>query len=158
MQRIDTNDLNRILEAWDELLREFPAMKRELLEDLGEELLSGVRSEIRGTGTVQSWQERYLGSKNGYVAVRPKADTYKVTAHGKRYAVGYVTNAIENGHRHRSPSQQPRDGYHYRPRIHTPAVPGRHFYSAMRGRLEQIGQAEVQALAAQVARRLEGGA
>ncbi len=149
--------LDRVLDRWDELLRDFPAMKRQLLEDLGKQLLSGVRGEIRGTGTVQSWQERYLGSKNGYVAVRPKADTYKVTAHGKRYAVGYVTNAIEGGHRHRTPSQQPRDGYHYRARINTPAVPGRHFYAAVRGRMEQMGQSEVQALAARVARRLEGG-
>lgn len=157
MQSIEMSDLDRVLNSWDELLQEFPTMKRDLLEDLGKKLLSGVRGEIRGTGTVQSWQERYLGSKNGYVAVRPKADTYKVTAHGKRYAVGYVTNAIENGHRHRTPSQQPRDGYYYRPRINTPAVPGRHFYAAVRGRMEQMGQSEVQVLATRVARRLEGG-
>ena len=157
MQSIEMSDLDRILNIWDELLREFPAMKRDLLEDLGKKLLSGVRGEIRGTGTVQSWQERYLGSKNGYVAVRPKADTYKVTAHGKRYAVGHVTNAIENGHRHRTPSQQPRDGYHYRPRINTPAVPGLHFYASVRSQLYGLGEEQLRALVKEVAARLEGG-
>lgn len=35
------------------------------------------------------------GNEGGYVAVRAKADTYQTTKSGKRYAVGYVTNAIE---------------------------------------------------------------
>ena len=80
MQSIEMSDLDRVLDSWDELLQEFPTMKRDLLEDLGKKLLSGVRGEIRGTGTVQSWQERYLGSKNGYVAVRP-LKTATGTAH-----------------------------------------------------------------------------
>lgn len=156
MQSVDTQELDRLLDSWDQLLRDFPAMKRDLLEELGKQLLSDVQGEIPGTGTVRGWQERYVGSKNGYVAVRPKSGTYKVTAGGKRYAVGYVTNAIEGGHKHRKPSQVERKGYKYRARINVPAVPGLHFYAAVRGRLEGMAQHEVQALAAEIAKRLEG--
>lgn len=157
MQSIEHGDLDRLIASWEALIKEYPDMKRELLEKLGTELLADVRGEIGGTGTVQDWQERYRGSKNGYVAIRPKAETYKETKGGKRYAVGYVTNAIENGHRHRKPSQVKRDGYTYRPRIKTPSVLGKHFYAAVRSQLDQVGQQEVQALAAEIARRLEGG-
>ena len=107
MPSVQTDGLDRILASWDALQRDFPAMKRELLEELGRELLSRVQGKIPGTGTVRGWQERYIGSKNGYVAIRPKAKTYQTTAGGKRYAVGHVTNAIEGGHKHRGPSQSP---------------------------------------------------
>ena len=156
MQSIEMSDLDRLIESWEALLRDYPGMKRELLEELGKQLLDDVRGEIGGSGTVQGWQERYIGSKNGYTAIRAKAKTYKVTAGGKQYAVGYVTNAIENGHKHRKPSQQKWDGYRYRGRIHVPAVPGKHFYAAVRSTLGNVGQQEVQALAAEIARRLEG--
>lgn len=156
---LDATALDRLLDSWEKLLKDFPSMKQKLLEDLGEELLGNVRQKIGGkTGkdTVQDWQERYLGSRNGYVAVRPKAKTYKETKSGKKYAVGYVTNVIEGGHRHRRPSQVKRDGYRYRPRIEHPAVPGKHFYAAVRAQLSGMGQREVAALAEKIARRLEG--
>ena len=154
---VDSSDLDRLLASWEALLQDYPGMKRELLEKLGTQLLADVRGKIGGSGTVQSWQGRYLGSKNGYVAIRPKADTYKVTSGGKRYAVGYVTNAIENGHKHRRPSQVKRAGYRYRARINVAAVPGKHFYASVRENLGSMGQQEIQALAAEIARRLEGG-
>lgn len=156
MQSIEMSDLDRLIESWEALLQDYPGMKRELLEELGKQLLDDVRGEIGGSGTVQGWQERYIGSKNGYTAIRAKAKTYKVTAGGKQYAVGYVTNAIERGHKHRRPSAQRRDGCRYRPRINVPAVPGKHFYAAVRGTLDNVGQQEIQALAAEIARRLEG--
>ena len=157
MQSVEYSGLDRLIESWEALLQDYPGMKRELLEKLGAQLLADVQGEIGGSGTVQGWQERYIGSKNGYVAVRPKAKTYKTTSSGKQYAVGYVTNAIEGGHKHRRPSQQKRDGYRYRARINVPAVPGKHFYAAVRGTLGNVGQQEIQALAAEIARRLEGG-
>ena len=157
MQSIELDGLDRLLDGWESLQRDFPGMKRELLEELGRSLLEDVRSEIGGGGQVQGWQERYIGSKNGYTAIRAKAKTYKVTAGGKQYAVGYVTNAIEGGHKPRRPSAQRRDGYRYRPRINVSAVPGKHFYAAVRGTLDNVGQQEIQALAAEIARRLEGG-
>ena len=156
MPSVQMDGVDQLLTSWDALQREFPAMKRDLLEDLGKQMLSGVQSKIPGTGTVRGWQERYIGSKNGYVAVRPKSKTYKTTAGGKKYAVGYVTNAIEGGHKHRRPSQTPREGYKYRARINVPAVPGLHFYASVRSQLSGMGAEQLQALAAEVAARLEG--
>lgn len=156
MPSVQMDGVDQLLASWDALQREFPAMKRDLLEDLGKQMLSEVQSKIPGTGTVRGWQERYIGSKSGYVAVRPKAKTYKTTPGGKKYAVGYVTNAIEGGHKHRRPSQQKRDGYKYRARINVPAVPGLHFYASVRSQLSGMGAEQLQALAAEVAARLEG--
>lgn len=158
MQSGDTSSLDRIIASWDRLMVTFPDKKRELLENLGGQMQGRVRSGIGGTGTVQGWQERYVGSKNGYVAVRPRADTYKVTAGGKRYAVGHVTNAIENGHKHRRPSQTRRPGYRYKARINVPAVAGKHFYAQTRSQLDSLAQSQVAALAGEIVRGLEGGA
>lgn len=149
-------ELDRILKRWDKLLQEFPRKKRELLERLGTRLLGDVRAKIGGTGTVRGWQERYVGSIGGYVAVRPKADTYKVTKGGEQYAVGYVTNAIENGHKHRTPGQVKKAGYTYHPRIHTAAVPGRHFYHSVRNTINGLSTDALAELAAEVAAGLEG--
>ena len=88
----------------------------------------------------------------GYVAVRAKADTYQTTKSGKRYAVGYVTNAIEGGHRHGGP----RGGKGYRPRYRKAAVPGKWFYQAVRQDVDEMGQEEVDALMELIVRGLEG--
>lgn len=157
MPSVQMDGLDQLLASWDTLQRDFPAMKRELLEALSKEMLSRVQGKIPGTGTVRGWQERYIGSKNGYVAVRPKAKTYKTTPGGKKYAVGYVANAIEGGHKHRRPSQQKRDGYKYRARINVPAVPGLHFYASVRSQLSGLGTEQLRALVTEVAAKLEGG-
>lgn len=156
MQSVEFRDIDRLLESWDRLLADFPDEKTALLDELGQRLLQEVRQRIQGTGTVQGWQGYYLGDKKGYVAVRAKAKAYKRTKGGKQYALGYVTNAIESGHRHRRPSPERRDGYYYRPRIKTLAVAGRHFYAQVRGSLETIGQAELNRLAQKIVERLEG--
>lgn len=156
---VRTDGIDQLLRSWDALLKAFPAMKAELLDKMGQQMLSDVRREIGGTGKVSGWQERHVGSKLGYVAVRPKANTYQTTQSGKRYAVGYVTNAIENGHRNRKPQPTNREGYHYtKGRNKTAATAGRHFYAAVRGRLGTFGRAELERLAAEIARRLEGAA
>lgn len=157
MQSVDVSSIDKILKSWDKLLKEYPQMKRELLEDLGQQMLTDVQEAIGGTGIVSGWQARYVGSRNGYVAVRPRANIYQTTKSGKQYAVGYVTNAIENGHRHRRPRAVRRDGYVYRSRIRTPAVPGRHFYAQVRRQLGNFGRVELERLALEVAKRLEGG-
>ena len=135
---VGTEDLDRLLQSWDHLLKQFPASKRKLLESLGEELLSDVRGRIGGTGKVAGWQAPHQGSGGGYVAVRPLADTYQTTKSGKRYAVGYVTNAIEGGHKHGRPRGGTAKGYRYRRgRMHIAAVPGRWFYQDAREALQR---------------------
>ena len=157
MQSVDTSSIDHLLESWDRLLKDYPNMKRDLLINLGNQLLEDVRQVIGGTGKVQGWQERYVGSRNGYAAVRPKSKTFQSTRSGTRYAVGHITNAIENGHPHRRPRPTGRKGYKYRPRIRVAAVPGRHFYARVRGQLGNFGRADLERLAQEIARRLEGG-
>lgn len=158
MQSVDSRDIDRLLESWDRLLADFPQEKSTLLENLGKRLLQEVQQNIQGTGTVQGWQSYYIGSGNGYTAVRAQAKTWKTTKGGKKYAVGYVTNAIESGHRHRRPNPEKKAGYYYRPRIRTPTVAGRHFYAQARASMERMGQAELGRLAQEIIQRLEGQA
>ena len=113
MQSVEIEGLDQILARWEGLLQRFPSVKAELLERLGKQMLEDVRRNIGGSGKVQGWQERYIGSKNGYAAVRPRAGTFQTTKGGKQYAAGYITNAIENGHRVRTPRPSDSPGYHY---------------------------------------------
>lgn len=78
------------------LLKTIPDHRRAMFEELADEMLADVQRRIGGAGKVQSWQALYVGSGGGWAAARAKADTY--TDESGRYAVGYVTNAIENGH------------------------------------------------------------
>lgn len=96
-----------------------------------------------------------VGSGGGYVAVRPKAETYQTTKSGKQYAVGYITNAIEGGYRHGGPRGGGK-GYRYRPRYQTAAVPGRFFYEAARAHLAGMGQEEADRLVQLIVDGLEG--
>ena len=122
---------------------------------IGARLLQEVRTGIGGTGKVSGWQAPHMGSGGGYVAVRPKAETYQTTKSGKRYAVGYITNAIEGGHRHGGPRGGGK-GYRYRPRYQTAAVPGRFFYAAARAALAGMGREEADRLMQLIVDGLEG--
>lgn len=130
MQRISITALEA---RWQEIIRAMPELKRAAFEDLGPEILAEVREEIGGSGKVQDWQEDQVGSRGGYVAVRPKARTW--TDGSGRYAVGYVTNAINSGHDVRRPSGA---GKRYRPRKKMDFVPGKHFYEDAAQRSEAL--------------------
>lgn len=149
---VDTTSLDRLVESWDALVQRFPQEKRSALAELGDELLRQVRGEIGGTGKVAGWQAHHIGSGSGYVAVRAKANTYQATKSGKRYAVGYITNAFEGGHKIR----KPQGGKGYRPRIKVAAVPGRWSYDAVRRQLTGMSQEDVDALMALITDGLEG--
>ena len=99
------------------------------------------------SGTVAGWQESYVGTKGGYAAVRPKAQTFH-----EGYAVGYITNAIENGHAIRRPSGKWK---HYRARIKKRYVLGLHFYREVQGgRLEKLALDAANRLADQIQKSL----
>ncbi len=149
---VDTTGLDRLVESWDALVQRFPKEKRSVLAALGDELLQQVRSEIGGTGKVAGWQASHMGDRGGYVAVRAKANTYQTTKSGKRYAVGYITNAFEGGHKIRKP--QGGKGYHSRVKV--AAVPGRWSYDAVRRQLAGMNQEDVDALMALITDGLEG--
>ena len=149
---VNTAGLDRLLESLDKLLREFPQMKKATLEKMGSELLRRVRGEIGGTGKVAGWQVPHMGSGGGYVAVRAKENTYQVTKSGKRYAVGYITNAFEGGHKIR----KHQGGKGYRSRVNVAAVPGRWAYDAVRRQLAGMSQEDVDALMTLITDGLEG--
>lgn len=157
MQSVDTRGIDALLKSWDTLLTRFPEKKVELLEHLGAELLERVRSEIGGGGKVAGWQAPHTGSGKGYVAVRAKSDIYQTTKGGKQYAVGYVTNAIEGGHKHGGPRGSRKPGYRYRPRYTTAAVPGRHVYRSVRQLLPGMAEADIRQLVQEIVDGLEGG-
>ncbi len=156
MQSVEMTGIDELIDNFEALLRDYPDIKGDLLEKLADRILADVKWGIAGSVQVQSWQDKHVGSGKGYVEARPKANTYKTTPGGKRYAVGYVTNAIENGHRHRKPSGVRKDGYYYKPRWKVPAVSGKHFYAGTRSRLQAEGAETVRQLATIVAARLEG--
>ena len=157
MATVDTSGIDDLLESWDRLVRQFPDTKRALLERLAPQMLQAVRRAVGGSGKVAGWQEPHMGSGGGYAAVRPRAETYQATRSGTRYAVGYITNAIEGGHRHGGPRGSTKPDYHYRPRFKTAAVPGRWFYAAVRQELASLMEGEIQALAGEIKAGLEGG-
>ena len=156
-QTVELEGLDRIRKSWDVLLERFPAEKRRVLSQVGQELLRQVRVQIGGTGKVAGWQDIHMGSGGGYVAVRPRAKTYQTTKGGKRYAVGYITNAIEGGHRTGGRQPGPKAaGYRYRPRLHVSAVPGRWFYDRVRAQVGSLTQEELDTLLGTIIDGLEG--
>lgn len=153
--RID--GLNGLIDRLDKVLEDFPQLRRELLERMGPALREEVLRGLGPSDKVAGWQTAHMGSGGGYVAVRPKANTYQVTQGGKRYAVGYVTNAIEGGHRPPSRRGSSRPDYRYRPRHNVAAVPGKWMYDAARESLPAMAEAEARSLLEQIGRTIEGG-
>lgn len=156
-QTVELEGLDRIRRSWDALLQRFPEEKRRALSQVGQALLQQVRGQIGGTGKVAGWQNVHLGSGGGYVAVRARAKTYQTTKSGKRYAVGYITNAIEGGHRTGGPRPGPKAaGYRYQPRLRVSAVPGLWFYDTVRRQADSLTQEELDELLGTIIDGLEG--
>ena len=161
-QEVDFSEFRRVFENLEGVKDQIPEIKKEMLDQLGGEMLSVVRRNIGGEGKVKSWQEYYIGSRHGYSAVRPKADTYLhtkgvyQTTENDKFAVGHVTNAIETGHRIRSPSGQATG--RYRPRIHQPRIPGRYFYRSSQSAVDRLAENGAKDLAEKIARKIEEAA
>ena len=156
-QTVEVRGFDELQKSWDALLKTFPEEKRRMLQGIGKDLLQQVRREIGGEGKVAGWHEAHMGSGGGYVAVRARAREFQTTQSGKRYAVGYITNAIEGGHRTAGRHSGPKaKGYRYRPRDKIPAVPGRWFYADVRERLESMTQDDIRELLGTIVDGLEG--
>ncbi|WP_370781969.1 hypothetical protein [Eubacterium ventriosum] len=125
MQSVNLSGLNELDDMFNEILNDFPDKRRELHEDIKQMLKREVDSSISGSlndnnGLVKSWQEARAGSGGGYAAISAKRNTFH-----NGYAVGYITNALENGHRIRPPRRQSK---YYRSRVKQARVEGRSFY------------------------------
>ncbi len=154
--KLEAGDIERFAEVLEGAPAVVKDAKRQAFEAAAPKLLSEVRRQIGGAGKVQSWQDMQVGSRGGYAAVRPRAGAYTdPTRTGKRYAVGYVTNAIESGHRFPTPTGKNRD---YRPRMRSGAmkVPGKQFYAKAEARADAIAQQAVEQVAEALAAHLEG--
>ena len=137
---IDHSELTKLVKKLEETPQVLSSAKRQAFEAAAPKLKAAVDQEIGGTGKVRRWQEKYVGSKGGYAAVRPKAKTYIETkgkqkgfrAGSKRYAVGCITNAINNGH------LSPRNTFGYR--TSGRVTSGKQFYQRAQDRVPYIAQ------------------
>ena len=121
--RIDIQDIHRLNTEVEAALRRSPEIKEEVLTNLGEKLVSQVRTKIGGHGKVQRWQHTHLGTFKGYVSVHAAERTED--EYGR--AVGAVTNAIESGHK--IPAIRGKNK-RYVPRIKVYRVPGKKMYAS----------------------------
>lgn len=150
MQEINYDDLNRLTADFERVLRVFPEARREVSERVGKALLGSVKGRIGGRGKVMGWQTTAVGSGGGWAAVRAKAKTYQTTKSGRQYAVGYITNAIENGHKVRK-SKSGR-----RPRAHTAYVQGKDAYHAAAVEADSVALEASQRLLTRLSAELGG--
>ena len=175
MKRVLEKALNMVLEGWDvmqwldarevgeldqtlaDLLREFPALRRELHEDLAKLAKQEVDAAIAASGVgdsggrVRQWQVAHVGSRGGYAAVRPAGG--KEGAEIGPNGPGAVTNYLEGGHKIRGPG----GGKGYRPRIRVSYVNGFHFYETARTSFEAKALRRAEGFAERLAERLGGG-
>lgn len=154
--KIDASALERLAERLEQAPGVLKEAKRQAFEAAAPRLQSAVQYEIGGSGRVRDWQGSFVGTKGGYAAARPKKETYIETkgrqkgfrAGPKRYAVGYVTNAINSGHR------SPKNAWGYRTRAGT--VAGKHFYEAAQAPAEQVGKEAAEQIVQTLIDHLEG--
>lgn len=153
--QIDCHELEQLIQRMDLAPEVIQEAKYKAFSDAAPKLKALLDREIGGSGKVRSWQAQYIGSKGGYAAVRPRANTYTETnGRGKRYAVGYVTNAINSGHKFPSPSGK----QGYRPRIMSSrqTVQGKQFYQNAAAKVFNIAQAAVSQVVSALIEHLEG--
>lgn len=143
---IETFGWYRFWQEWSETVKQIPGMKEAMLERAG----NAVRGEVQRaidrsgmndrTGRVKLWQNRHIGDKLGYVAVR--ADSVEVMSGGgnkKPLNAGALTNYLTSGHKVRGPSGRNK---RYRPRANMARVPGFSFYKTASSGAEKIALEE----------------
>lgn len=140
---MEIRGLDDVLKQFEAAPKEIRAAGAKVLEEIGGELLSAVRHRIGGTGRVAGAQESRIGSGKGYVAVRAKANTDL-----DGYAAGYVTNALEGGHKQTPGRYIPAIGRE----LKRDRVPGKYMYAHTR---DQEMQAAANTAAARIQAELE---
>lgn len=123
-QSVTVKGLDELIESLQDVAEDFPRVRREfheaVAEEIREEVLKSLGSRAKSsTGKVAGWQESVVGTLGGYAAMRPRKGK-----NGK-YAYGYITNALENGHAISRPRKN-RKGY--KARVKKRYVLGLHFY------------------------------
>lgn len=139
---LDRSGWDAFWERWDDAVRQIPGMKAAVLEGAGDRVREAVRDAVDASGLndrrgrVKLWQDRHVGSRGGYVAVR--ADSVMVTA-GPRdrqtLNAGALTNYLTSGHRVRQPSGRAK---RYVSRARMTRVRGYDFYKTATAQAERI--------------------
>lgn len=138
--------------------KRYPELKAKVLDEVGDELLSEVQGQMAisglhaGGGRLRGWQKYHVGSRKGYVAVRPIGS--KEGAATGPNGPGAITNYVESGHAVRRRTANAKRSRKSRATV--AAVPGRHFYAAANSMAEAYGSRRVRELAAEFVRLLEG--
>ena len=137
---IDASEVKRLANLLEQSPSVIESAQKEAIAAAAPKMKAIVDQAIGGSGKVRDWQGQYIGSKGLYAAVRPKKDTWTTATKkkGHEYAVGYVTNAINSGHRFPTPSGQK----YYKPKIRSGAmtVKGRGFYQQAQAQTGQVVQ------------------
>lgn len=154
MQSIEMGGLEKFTKELNDLLDEIPEARQKLHEELADMIKKEVDTQIIASGVkdthgkIRRWQERHVGSKGGYAAVRA---TDSSTGDN---SPGAITNYLESGHKIRTPSGKAK---YYKPKARVPYVEGWHFYQNARKTVESEAIKLAEKFAENLAKRIEGG-
>lgn len=150
---LDKADLERLAADFNALLHDYPEWRREMYEEMGRAVLEDVQRGF-GNGEVSGWQDAVVGSGGGYAAVRAKKETFtRDGGSGKPYAVGYVTNSIESGHKQEKGRYVPALGK----KLTADRVAGKGVYAGARQRAEQIAYQAAERFVRKIQQKLKEG-
>lgn len=162
---LDKADLERLAADFNALLHDYPEWRREMYEEMGRAVLEDVQRGF-GNGEVAGWQDAVVGSGGGYAAVRAKKETFTQNGErGKPYAVGYVTNAIDSGHKQGKgrfvPGLKPQswrsEKQPYGARLKADRVAGKGVYAGARQRAERIAYQATERFVRKIQQKLKEG-
>lgn len=164
---INSAELEELVKKLEKAPEVLAWARREAMIHAAAEFKALMDTAIGGSGRVRSWQQSYVGSGGGYAAVRPRKKTYAEsrglqTFEARRkppnptYAVGYITNAINSGHRtpsHRAGQRKDLRGYRT---AATRTVGGRGFYEAVQSQAKAVGEKAAEEILDALFSHLEG--
>jgi len=158
--QIDSREWESFWARWKDTLNQIPDLKKEMLEKVGQRTQQAVRSHMDASnlhdtdGRVKAWQESFIGSGRGYIAVRPISKQI-MSGHdrtereylykGKKVPVttGALTNFLASGHRVRGPSGRWK---RYQFRGKQTRVKGFDFYKKAKAEAEKIAVQEAETM------------
>lgn len=156
---VNTSGLAELRTRIDNANNSIPDLQRAAHERLGQVIQRTVRGNISTSlndshGKIAGWQDIFVGSGGGYVAVRA------ATSPTGRNGAGAVTNYLENGHvkrqRRTYVKKQSRNIRVIRAQASNNWVEGRHFYQKSKSSLQRVVQQEAENILNQLVSNLGG--
>ena len=155
----NTSGLAEMRTRIDNARNSIPELRRAAHERLGQVVQRTVRGNISTSlndshGKIAGWQDVFVGSRGGYVAVRA------TDSPAGRNGAGAVTNYLENGHVKRKRRTYIKNQARYikiiRARAGNNWVEGRHFYQKSKSSLQREVQREAENILNQLVSSLGG--